>query len=333
MQVESSAVIAEVQALLNAQRVGDAAARLSKGARDGDPLAQNELAHWAITGRIIPRDLAMARKWLGKAGAGGHVGGAMLHAYFMANGTGGGADWKQAVTELRAIGSKVPQAAMQVALLDKMQLDGSGFPAVKASAQTLHQEPDISICRGLLAQEEADYLASAGEPYLQPSTVFDEQTGGLVPHPVRRSDGAPFGVHLEDPVVTAINRRIAALSDTAFEQGEPLQLLRYGIGGEYKPHFDALPDRSNQRILTVIVYLNEEYEGGETSFPRIGLSIRGRKGDALMFRNCLPNGDADPKTLHAGLPVLKGQKRIATRWIRERRFTYPPPTPLLAAAP
>ena len=133
---------------------------------------------------------------------------------------------------------------------------------------------------------------------------------------------------MEDPVVAALNRRIAALSGTPYANGEPLQLLRYRPGAEYKPHLDALPPGSgNQRILTVIVYLSDAYEGGETQFPRTGLTIRGRAGDALMFANVLPDGTPDPLSVHAGLPVRRGEKTIATRWIREEVFTYPAPVP------
>jgi prolyl 4-hydroxylase len=120
------------------------------------------------------------------------------------------------------------------------------------------------------------------------------------------------------------------LSATGLGQGEPLQLLRYRAGGEYRAHMDALPPAEpNQRILTVLVYLTDDYDGGETSFPRTGLAFRGRTGDALLFRNVAADGSPDQLALHAGMPVTRGEKLIASRWIRERRFTYPPPQPIL----
>ena len=130
-------------------------------------------------------------------------------------------------------------------------------------------------------------------------------------------------------MVNAINRRIAALSGTGIEQGEPLQVLRYRPGGQYRAHMDALPAEANQRIVTVLVYLTDAYEGGETSFLRTGLAFKGRKGDALLFRNVTETGEPDQMAVHAGLPVRRGAKIIGSRWIRERRFTYPPPVPLL----
>ena len=109
---------------------------------------------------------------------------------------------------------------------------------------------------------------------------------------VRIADSAGFTLPLENPAVHALNQRIAAASGTSWAQGEPLQVLRYRPGGEYKPHFDALPGFANQRILTMIVWLNEDYEGGETMFLRPGAKFKGRTGDALLFRNTLPDGVA-----------------------------------------
>jgi prolyl 4-hydroxylase len=134
---------------------------------------------------------------------------------------------------------------------------------------------------------------------------------------VRTSDAAAFPLAVENPAIHALNRRLATLSGTAVSQGEPLQVLRYRPGQEYRPHGDAFPPGvENQRILTVLVYLNSGYSGGETHFVVNGLSIKGDPGDALLFRNTLPDGNFDPRTKHAGLPVTSGTKFIASRWIR-----------------
>ena len=160
---------------------------------------------------------------------------------------------------------------------------------------------------------ECAYLRKSVEAALQPSMVVDPASGALIPHPVRSSDAATIGVFAEDLVVNALNRRMAAVSGTRLDQGEPLQLLRYRSGGEYKPHMDALPAEANQRVLTVLVYLSDDYQGGETRFPHTGLTYRGRPGDALLFRNAGADGRPDPLSLHAGLPVTKGVNPSAIR--------------------
>jgi prolyl 4-hydroxylase len=52
-------------------------------------------------------------------------------------------------------------------------------------------------------------------------------------------------------------------------------------------------------------------------------------GDALLFRNADADGRPDPLALHSGLPVTRGVKYLASRWIRAEPFHYPPPRPLL----
>ena len=71
-------------------------------------------------------------------------------------------------------------------------------------------------------------------------------------------------------------------------------------------------------MLTVLVWLNEGYGGGETAFPELGLTIEPGMGDALIFQNVDAGGRPDPRTRHAGLPVTHGEKWLASRWIRAR---------------
>ena len=73
-----------------------------------------------------------------------------------------------------------------------------------------------------------------------------------------------------------------------------------------------------QRVLTALVYLNDDYEGGETDFPVLGAHWKGRKGEALLFWNVAPDGALDERTLHAGLPVTRGEKWMLSQWIRGR---------------
>lgn len=325
----SPSITERADALLNAGRYRDAAGLLSDGAAAGDGAALLQLALWRIQGDILRRDLAAARDLLRRAGMTGLVEAALLHTYFLANGVGGSPDWSTALGQLAALAPQVPAAAAQMKLLADMAIDAEGFPAVPPPRTTLSDAPEIATAPGMLSAAECAYLIAAATPRFVPSTIVDPTTGRMVPHPIRSSDYSLFGVFHEDMVVGAVNRRIAASSGTAPAQGESLQVLRYPPGGEYRAHFDALPATDNQRILTALVYLNDDYEGGETLFTRTGLSFRGARGDALLFRNVGPDGRPDPLTQHAGRPVTRGTKFLASRWIRAAAFTFPPPTPLL----
>jgi prolyl 4-hydroxylase len=153
---------------------------------------------------------------------------------------------------------------------------------------------------------------------MEPSIVLDPASGRPIPHPVRTSSGAVIGPTREDMVVRALNKRIAAASDTAVEQGEPLQVLHYAPGQQYRPHHDAIAHTDNQRGWTMLVYLNEGYRGGATRFTETGLTVQGKGGDGLLFHNLDAAGRPDPRARHAGLPIEVGTKWLATRWIRLR---------------
>lgn len=148
--------------------------------------------------------------------------------------------------------------------------------------------------------------------------MVDPRTGRGRRDPIRTADAYELHWYAEDPAVHALNRRLAAASGTSVEQGEPLQLLRYGAGQEYRSHVDGVPGLDNQRILTALVYLHNDYEGGETAFVRTDLKVKGAKGDAILFRNASVSGAIDPMSAHAGLPVTRGVKLLASRWIHER---------------
>jgi prolyl 4-hydroxylase len=314
-------------ALLAAGRPGEAYRLLSGPQAGADPDALFALAGWRVAGQIVRRDLAAARDLFRRAAEAGHKEAARIHTAFVGNGTGAPADWQAALRLLEDYG--FPGASAERALIDRMRLSPAGDPLEPPLEERLSERPYVSVFPALFSPAECDFLVAQARPWLEPSVVIDPQTGRQLRNPVRTSDGMSFALFREGPAVHALNRRIAAATGTGVAQGETLQVLRYRPGQEYRPHFDAVAGEANQRILTMLVYLNEGYAGGETTFVRTGLSFKGRKGDALLFRNALADGRADELTQHAGLPVAAGEKLIASRWIRARPFTFPPPRPLL----
>jgi prolyl 4-hydroxylase len=203
-------------------------------------------------------------------------------------------------------------------LLGRMGLAPNGDPAREIPSRELSAEPRVWSFDRLFSAEESAYLIERAQPNLEPSVIVDPQTGQMREHPVRTSHNMSFVWVSEDLVIHALNRRIAAASGTAVSVGEPLQILRYSPGQQFRPHFDAFDSTDNQRVLTMLVYLNENYEGGQTVFTHNGLTFRGRTGDGLLFRNALADGRRDESAQHAGLPVTAGEKWLASRWIRER---------------
>ena len=299
-------------------RASEAVDLLNRWAAAGDPPACYQLAEWSHEGEIVVRDFALARDlYLAAAKAG------LMEAYrrymaFVAIGAGGPRDWQLSLQLLDDLASIDAAAARQRSLIEAMRLTCDGDPLESPKGETVSESPRILSFPGLFSDAECDYLAEAAEPLFEPAHTVEEYTGRTLRHPFRTSETAVFPWVGENPLVHALNRRIAAASDTDPIQGEPLQILRYQPGQEYKPHEDAIPGLDNQRIMTMLVYLNDDFEGGETEFPKLGVTIRPKRGEGLLFHNVGASGEPDHSVLHAGLPVTSGVKLLASRWIRAR---------------
>ncbi|WP_343891124.1 2OG-Fe(II) oxygenase [Sphingomonas oligophenolica] len=249
----------------------------------------------------------------------GHADAALMEVALVATGSGGPSDWRAAHGLLEAVAGD-PVAANQLALLALMDLDEDGRPTRVPVGERLSESPDVVRFPGLLSPAECQYVAMTAQDVLEPAVVIDPRTGKMVSHPIRTSLGAVIGPARENLVVRAINARLAAVSNTAIEQGEPLAVLRYAPGQQYRAHLDSIDNAPNQRIKTVLVYLNEGFRGGETRFTANGLNVSPRGGDAILFSNALADGSPDRRSEHAGLPVIQGVKWLATRWIRQRPY-------------
>ena len=154
-----------------------------------------------------------------------------------------------------------------------------------------------------------------GTPWLEKAAVVD-LTGTPRYDDVRDANACSIPHLTEDIIVQARNRCIARATGTQAAWGEPLNILKYTPGQQYRPHHDGPgSDNKSVRILTALIWLNDQFEGGETDFPKINVRVRGGVGDMLVFRNVLDNGDLDDRMTHAGLPVTSGVKWMASRWI------------------
>jgi prolyl 4-hydroxylase len=188
--------------------------------------------------------------------------------------------------------------------------------------------PDVVLLDNFMTHDECDAFCELSKSTLTKSTVVDDATGAHVGHEHRTSLGTYFTLGQND-LVQKIEARIAEITGTPVPNGEGIQILNYAGGGEYRPHFDYFPDntggrvhtaKGGQRTITVIMYLNDVKAGGATVLPDIKLSVYPKKGSALYFSYVNSKGQVDPLTLHGGSPVVKGEKWIATKWIRERVY-------------
>jgi len=202
------------------------------------------------------------------------------------------------------------------------------LPDQKVTIVSQLADPEIVVLRDFLSAEECSALIEEAKSRLARSTTVSRETGQAEVHHARTSDGA-FFTRGETPLIDKIEQRIAALLQWPVEHGEGLQVLRYGIGGEYRPHFDYFDpklagsaqhlSRGGQRLGTLLMYLNTPEAGGHTSFPRVGMTIAPIAGHAGYFISSV-GGVIDERSEHASVPITQGEKWVATKWLRERPF-------------
>jgi len=270
------------------------------------------------TGRqSITREL---REWISSQLAEGHGRDAVLQAMLAAGWSHQVASEAMTETPPLALPVPWPQAAASSLRLD------AGDRQVAIS--TVMRSPDLLVLENLLDTDECLALIDAARPRLQRSLTVAVETGGEEVHADRTSEGM-FFTRGETGLVATIEARIARLLGWPVENGEGLQVLRYGPGTEYKPHYDyfdpaepgsaTILARGGQRVATLIIYLQEPGEGGATVFPDLRLQVVPRRGSAVFFSY----SQAHPcsQSLHGGMPVLSGEKWIATKWLREREFS------------
>ncbi|XP_071696207.1 probable prolyl 4-hydroxylase 10 [Rutidosis leptorrhynchoides] len=209
--------------------------------------------------------------------------------------------------------------------------------------EVISWEPRAVIYHNFLSQNECEHLINLAKPHMEKSTVVDNDTGKSKDSRVRTSSGT-FLARGRDETISNIEKRIADFTFLPVENGEGLQVLHYEVGQKYEPHYDYFLDQFNtknggQRIATVLMYLSDVEEGGETVFPaakgnisdvpwwnelsecgKEGLSVKPRMGDALLFWSMKPDASLDSSSLHGGCPVIKGNKWSSTKWIHVDEF-------------
>lgn len=186
--------------------------------------------------------------------------------------------------------------------------------------------PDICLVNNFISEAERQFILGIANTKLAASTVVDSETGAPVAHANRTSFGMSFQ-RGANSVIASIEERISKFVQWPIENGEGIQVLKYDVGQQYKPHYDyfvpsqpgsaVCTKNGGQRVATLIMYLSTPEEGGFTEFPNLNLRFPARAGSAVFFS--YPDA-TKTDTLHGGTPVLKGSKYIATKWLREKQY-------------
>ena len=182
----------------------------------------------------------------------------------------------------------------------------------------------------VLTEAECAKIIQISEEYgFKDSTVYKENGKHEVDIDYRTSRTVWIS-NKRDPLMVHISELTHLLTELPIENQEHLQVAKYEEGGRFVPHFDVCVDdketcdRHNkgagERIATFLIYLNDEFKGGETSFPNIGLSIQPKRGKAILFWSVDKHERLHEEAAHQGMPVLEGQKYICTKWSHLRAY-------------
>ncbi|TZF87536.1 2OG-Fe(II) oxygenase superfamily protein [Lysobacter lacus] len=195
-------------------------------------------------------------------------------------------------------------------------------------AQVLCESPRIAQIDGLLSVDECRLLVATAAPLLRASRVHAPDGSDVGERELRTSRDVSFDPLLEDFSLRLAQLRMAAAAGMELVDAEQLIVLHYAEGQEYRPHRDYLPPESIQRDhpaagnrkRTICAYLNTPLEGGATVFPARDVRVEPKAGRAVVFDSLDADGRPDADSLHAGLPVERGEKWLATLWLRERPY-------------
>jgi prolyl 4-hydroxylase len=286
---------------------------LKHGAKT-DPVAAMNMAERLLLGVGVKPDRKASYEMVQQAARLGHPDGRRAWVYMTNAGLGRKADPEAARKMLAELAKEDKFAAVQLAFLNHVTCEKR---LAEVKPRIISADPYIAIYPGLFSPAECKYLAVLGTPWLGKASVLDLEGTGRLDEEVRDAESCSIPHLAEDLVVHSITSCMAAATGTPWINGEPLNILKYKPGQQYKPHHDGTgADNISVRQLTALIWLNDRFEGGETDFPKINVRVRGSVGDMLVFSNVDRNGAIDGRMIHAGLPVTEGVKWMASRWIQ-----------------
>jgi len=192
----------------------------------------------------------------------------------------------------------------------------------------INEEPLVYLFEDFLTASECDHLIELAEPHMSRAVVSGGEEGV-------ESEGRTGQVHWlahdHTEQTASISQKFAQLVALPLVNAESLQVINYGPGEQYKPHYDAWVEdsetgrrclaRGGQRLVTCLAYLDDVEEGGGTFFPRLDMEVMPRRGRLLLFHNCHEySTERHPDSLHGGMPPLSGIKWACNVWFRERPY-------------
>lgn len=328
----------------------DALARLRQSAKNGNVEAMSILGRALVSGCDAPHEPVEGVALLTAAMEKGDAAATCVMATLSGAGAWAPQSWPKAMELLQLAaerGSKeardqLVMLAGDLALADKARKGATEPDIWRRLRESVNLEkwvappPPVQICEApriytsakFTTPEVCDWLMSRCIGRLRPSMMFDGQKSNF--NATRTCSDFVFDMVSSGVILVLIRIKISLATGQAVPQMEPPQIFHYALGQEIKPHHDFLYDGEHaygheggyegDRKATFLLYLNDDYEGGDLEFVYPKIKHRGKKGDGIFFAS-MKDGKPDPESLHGALPITKGEKYILSQWIHDRPFT------------
>ncbi|KAM3616253.1 uncharacterized protein V6R79_015079 [Siganus canaliculatus] len=199
-----------------------------------------------------------------------------------------------------------------------------GLLLLPVRREVLSLRPYVVLYREFITEAEAEDIKRLAQSGLRRSVVAAGEKQATAEYRISKSAWLKGSAQ---STVGKLDQRISMLTglNVKHPYGEYLQVVNYGIGGHYEPHFDHATSPSSpvfklktgNRVATFMTYLSSVEAGGSTAFIYANFSVPVVERAAIFWWNLHRNGQGDEDTLHAGCPVLIGDKWVANKWIHE----------------
>lgn len=313
---------------------------LKQASGKGDLPAMTELAQRLLVGDRAPKSPKHALYFLAAAAKGGDARAMTRLAALTAGGAYVRQDWPAALTLLAQAAAKGDaQAQGQLTCLQPSGAPHADWQAMAArvpldywlSAATEERLHDnVRRIFNLAPLPVCAWLISRAQGRLKPALVYDAVTRQNQLHEMRTNTMSLFDYATFDVVQFLVQERMSRTCGYPIQHFEAPMVLHYDVGQQITPHFDFIDAQAadyaaqirehGQRMVTFLLYLNDDYEGGETTFPELGIANRGSAGTGLYFVNAHPDLAPDRRMLHTGSPPSRGQKWIVSQFIVSKRL-------------
>ena len=321
-------------------RYADAMEALKRASLQGDLPAMTELAHRLLVGDRAPKSPKHALYLMTEAAKNGEGRALARLAALTAAGAYLRQDWHEALLLLGHAAMAGDKAACgQLACLQPPAAPPTDWQKMAqrvplhywlraADVDLLHE--NVRRVPALAPQPVCAWLIGRAHGQLQPALVYDAVSREHQVHEMRTNTMMLFNYATFDVVQFLLQTRMSHTCGYPIQYFEAPMVLHYDVGQQITPHFDfidanaqdyALQIREQgQRMITFLLYLNDDYEGGATTFPELGITHRGTTGDGLYFINAHADLSPDRRMLHTGSPPVQGEKWIISQFIVSKRL-------------